>query len=955
MRNVIKKILGLFLLSVLLSSTQCSKTNEDRPPVLEVEPTAVSFVQKGETKTVVIVANNEWSAGIPNEAKEWLSSSGSDNLLSITAREHTGDDIRKTTVTITSGGLSENVDITQFGLAAGIIPSISVLQMDYEKNTYELLVSSNVAYKVVIDDDVDWLKEVNVPDRKTSGLTDKTHYFECTPNYTGALRETTIDFIQTDGEITATVKVQQKSYGSEPDPSLQGDIKIPVKNAWASSAHGQDPVTKAIDGDMETIWHSTWGTSTWPITAVFYFENAGEMDYLIYYPRSDGGSNGNFKEFNLYISYKENPNRDAAADWELYGQYDFSGSASPTDITFSPALENPTAIKFEVLSGTGDNENGFASCAEMEFYRNNPLSLDLSHIFTDHLFSGIKPGITESDILNDSEIPPFFKNLALQLLAGNYSPFRIQDYEAYRPVADLAKEFKTSEYNKYENPTGIWMEEGKEMYVFVDDTRGEKVSLISRNWTTDQTGNYLLKTGMNQIKPTSTGQAYISYFTGNYKTALPVKIHIAGGKINGYFDRNKHTAEEWQVILNDAAGDHLDIVGNYTNCVFHIPSLKTNCPRDGMRLIQLYDEIIEIEFEQMGLFKYQKVPKNHMLGRNMPSGYMHADGLGAAFHNNTMNSVGNPDVIVTGDNSWGIAHEYGHVNQIRPGLKWVGTAECTNNIYSSYIQYLLTSKYATLHLRLEHENCLDIEGGEKVIGGRFNSHLHYGVLKGNNWLFQQGQDGTSDHFVKLVPMWQLNLYFKVAKEAPWYRPDWFGDICEETRTTNDAGFTNGQHQINFMKRACKYTKTDLIDFFEKAGMLKPIDVEIDDYGKQNLKITQAMCDEVVKYVRDNGWQKPDGIINYISGNTIKIYENRLPVQGVINQGINGSGTSRVVSHHTWKNAVVYETYAGEEVVRITMAGTGTTDNSSTKVPYPAGATKIVAVAWDGTRTTVYQP
>lgn len=320
----------------------------------------------------------------------------------------------------------------------------------------------------------------------------------------------------------------------------------------------------------------------------------------------------------------------------------------------------------------------------------------------------------------------------------------------------------------------------------------------------------------------------------------------------------------------------------------------------------------------------------------------------------TLSSIGNPSNIIQGDNSWGIAHEFGHVNQIRPGLKWIGTTEMFNNVYSSYNQYVLTSKYATLHMRLEHENCRDIDGGANVMGGRFNSYLHYGVLKGDNWMFQWGQDGPSDHFVKLAPLWQLNLYFMVAQGTPWAKPDWYADICEVTRL-DQATYTNGEHQINFMKRACQYTQTDLIEFFEKAGILKPIDVSINDYGTQRLTITQAMCDEVKAYVQENGWAKPAGIINYISGNTVKIFEQRLPVEGTLNQGVSGSGTARTVSHTVWKNAVVYETYQGDELVRITMAGTGTANNSSTRVPYPAGATKIVAVSWDGVRTTVYQP
>lgn len=39
-------------------------------------------------------------------------------------------------------------------------------------------------------------------------------------------------------------------------------------------------------------------------------------------------------------------------------------------------------------------------------------------------------------------------------------------------------------------------------------------------------------------------------------------------------------------------------------------------------------------------------------------------------------------------NNWGPAHEVGHSNQTRPGLKWFGMTEVTNNICSMYIQKL---------------------------------------------------------------------------------------------------------------------------------------------------------------------------------------------------------------------------------------------------------------------------
>ena len=100
-----------------------------------------------------------------------------------------------------------------------------------------------------------------------------------------------------------------------------------------------------------------------------------------------------------------------------------------------------------------------------------------------------------------------------------------------------------------------------------------------------------------------------------------------------------------------------------------------------------------------------------------------------------MKEVGNPDRIP--GSAWGIAHEFGHVNQVRPAMKWVSTGEVTNNIYSAYVNYMLNPS----SMRLEHER---INGGDgNMIGGRFNAYLNNGILKGENWLVQSGPDKRS--------------------------------------------------------------------------------------------------------------------------------------------------------------------------------------------------------------------
>lgn len=86
----------------------------------------------------------------------------------------------------------------------------------------------------------------------------------------------------------------------------------------------------------------------------------------------------------------------------------------------------------------------------------------------------------------------------------------------------------------------------------------------------------------------------------------------------------------------------MDIVGRRIQLAYDVESLKRECPNEGIELTALYDSIITIQHEIMGLNKYNKVPKNKIFGRVIWEGFMHADGLGAAFHVSTMNTLANP-------------------------------------------------------------------------------------------------------------------------------------------------------------------------------------------------------------------------------------------------------------------------------------------------------------------------
>lgn len=737
----------------------------------------------------------------------------------------------------------------------------------------------------------------------------------------------------------AGVVLAQKNL-QEQIPTLKSDVRIQVKSGKASSYQRGDGIEKSFDGDGAVIYHSSWGDTKFPVTLEYQLAKNNQVDYLIYHPRTDG-ENGRFGAFELWVSTRRNP------EFYKVGDYDFNKSAMPSVISFKETIRQPLAFRFIVKSGG----SGFVSCAEMEFFCKNEDRGYPESVFTDATCSGLKPGVTVNEVAKIRN--PFYKSLAEQLLVDTVcADYRVQYYEAYPPIEETARKLKTSTYNSFENPTGIYFTEGEEVAVLVGDTQGQPVSLRVHSFEEDGADQtYLLFPGTNRLKMKGRGLGYFNFYTSDYARVAPVKTHIIGGQVNGYFDKAQHDNKDWEKILANAVCNIMDIKGDYVNMAYRVSSLRKHCPKKMRELVDIYDRVVDIQHELMGLKKYNIRPKNHMFAREVQGG-LFADGWGAGFAWDCMGELANPDNISGG--LWCLAHELGHVNQIRPGLKWVSTTEVTNNIFSVWTRYLLDPKYRNL----EHERVNDGDNNQ-VLGGRFNAYLNYGIVRGEQWLCQRGQDRMSDyenggdHFVKLCPLWQLQLYYTAAgKGNHWHKADWFADVAQIVRNTDETQINNGQLQLNFMRNVSDVVKEDLSDFFVKAGMLKPIDKDMDDYGRAQLTITKQQCDELVKYM--SRYPKPTSpVIYYLTANSVLAYQNRLPVDGGYNQGIIFKDKTCVADHRIWKNVAVFETYAGNELSYVAMVGTDSPDQSTTLIRYPEKSTRIEAVAWDGTRTLVY--
>lgn len=146
--------------------------------------------------------------------------------------------------------------------------------------------------------------------------------------------------------------------------------------------------------------------------------------------------------------------------------------------------------------------------------------------------------------------------------SGKYAKkFRVQMYEPYSIAGDITGFLRMNAHSNNDNPTGIYVAEPGTVYVMVEGTIKDGASLrlhraASNHRITNPTGDgYALTTGLNVINITEVNDGgdhlYICYNVDTYNPDgatveakfphklseySPLKIHIEGGAINGFYN-----------------------------------------------------------------------------------------------------------------------------------------------------------------------------------------------------------------------------------------------------------------------------------------------------------------------------------------------------------------------------------------------------------------------------------
>lgn len=651
---------------------------------------------------------------------------------------------------------------------------------------------------------------------------------------------------------TANVKVSSatKHYTitvtqySASDIVIEEDIQV-KPYAGKASEEETDPdrsIEHSFDdkfiADGGVPYHSKWGQSAdFPVILEYYFEGNTDIDYFIYHTNS---GNGTFGKFDVYTQTKEN------TEYVHQGSYDFNMRNSPSIASLKTPVK-ATKVKFEVHSG----KNGYVSCDEMQFFKKNKkntLEEQLLTVFTDITCSEIKPDVTQEQI---EALPEFFIQTASALKDDSYNKwekeFRIREYCPYSSADEWADKLMTRKYGDLDNPTGIYVNEGDEVVVLVGNTHGQSISIqnigeeTSKGYAqTSVNGDiYPLKEGVNKLTAKQTGMLFVMYNTNiQNPDAQPIKIHIplGGGKVCGFFSLKEHqTNEKYKELIDKADYKYFCVIGNAIILYFHHKQLKAAVPYDILSSIELWDNMIQWQQELMGIEDvHPKQMNNHIFAISPEGGYMWASEGRIGFVYTVLGDILRKSYLMASRNSWGPAHEIGHVYQ--GAINWASTTESSNNLFSNYTIY----KFG--------QNC---SRGTELAVPEYAANVKKATLvfrrcvENKAWCDFGTDYQGEDPEMHARMNWQLWNYYHRCGYNPQFFPTLFKLMRENRVSTQDPG----ENQMMYARMACRAANENLTDFFERWGFFVPISMKVNQYGTYNYIVTDAMIKETKEFMK----------------------------------------------------------------------------------------------------------
>jgi len=799
---------------------------------------------------------------------------------------------RQAQVVVSAGANEYRMTVIQTGYGPAII--VKNVSVGPEGGSVALEVISNVALNEALaqqptinaEDGENWIRFSSMETTKAFATT--RFIFDVDINELPDKREALITLKAADAadsEADTQCKITQNSI-SITTPEVFSDKKIKVLSVRANQVSSYEgSVENLIDGNYYSYYHSPYDEKDTFFPVIWEFELAGDerIDYISIMHRASGATTGahwrgQIGEFNVYYKTPE------TSDYVFAQQFDFGGRGGYQTAYLTSPIENATWIRIEILNGDPNSvdytDGVYITCGEVEFYNTNRAEVNewINKLFTDLSCSELKPEVTKRDIIQLNAISPYLAtNVAMPLFNNAYNEnekdFRIHSYEPYSD-SKVNRALCTQFYTSMNNPTGIEVKYGEDIIVCVDQIpAGQTVSIAVYGEESEYGPNYgsageaeiinqntILNAGVNNIKMTADGMAYIMNTTSvdnrsDLAKFKPVKVHILPGcgTVQGYFDLARHSDERYKELINRCTYPYFMIKGSLCMFLFHTNQLRNDFPSSIRGGIEAWDQLVAWELELMGLDNVNWF-NNHMMAvtNTNPDVYMNASNRRVQFNASTISWICDPASLYEAgegpgvSNIWGPAHEMGHCNQM--AINWRSTTESSNNLFSNYANFKLAGDeyYKSRWSR-----------GDKLekLAKDYAAKKPWAILGDGNY---QGEDPG----LHMRMNWQLWNYYQNAGFKPDFFPALFAYFRDGHQMPNQSALDYyglpekaGQCQLEFYEACCVVAGEDLTDFFDAWGFFRTIDQTYSQYGETKYQVTDAMITTAKNKVRALGLPK----------------------------------------------------------------------------------------------------
>ena len=510
--------------------------------------------------------------------------------------------------------------------------------------------------------------------------------------------------------------------------------------------------------------------------------------------------------------------------------------------------------------------------------------------------------------------------------------FRIQSIEPYSIAGEITSCLGINAHINMDNPLGITGNYRQHLYIFVEGEikSGAELtlgSLVGHGLLDTYDRGITLKEGLNIIPFHANGNTlYINYvvhtyqggrFTHKLSDYKDLKVHVAGGNVNGYYNGvgdylwgEPDDDDDWQYYEDRTNTESATILGkrqilHFTmwptqvtddktgntyiekNCMskffpnnVQVPA-NTPAKQKVNKVLEAWDRIHLSELATMGLLSKAEMDSLNALyprwdkeWKNKAEIYNYSDAMYEERNGVDYSEYFNHHGIALGNFSGYMSGGWRNCNYnqstmgdiiggiaVGTGQTWGPAHEIGHQHQSVFTVNGLTEVTNNFHSNVAvwymGIGTSRINGSEGAL-----DKVYYNYKNNNHYLFHKQMGGESQNlWTQTQIYYKLWLYFHRAGHKTDFFPRLFELNRKNRMSSNNLGWIDGighasgkESMLKYYKQACQVAQQDLTEFFRAHGFFVLMDQKLrGDYSSSYYTQTQQEVDEAIAWVKAQGY------------------------------------------------------------------------------------------------------